>query len=60
MAKLYGAVPPLTVITAFYALPTVAGGKCADIAIGCAGLLLALEGVPTLSKEHALVRAIND
>ena len=36
-----------------YALPTVAGGKCADIAIGCAGLLLALEGVPTFSEEHA-------
>jgi len=37
----------------WYALPTVAGGKCADIAIGCAGLLLALEGVPTFSEEHA-------
>jgi hypothetical protein len=48
------------VITALYALPTVAGGKCADIAIGCAGLLLALEGVPTFSEERALVRAIND
>jgi hypothetical protein len=48
------------VITALYALPTVAGGKCADIAIACAGLLLALEGVPTFSEEHALVRAIND
>jgi hypothetical protein len=41
------------VITVWYALPTVAGGKCADIAIGCAGLLLALEGVPTFSEEHA-------
>jgi hypothetical protein len=47
------------VITARYKLPTLAGGKLADIAIGCAGLLVALEGVPAFSEEHALVRAIN-
>jgi hypothetical protein len=46
------------VITAWYTLPTAADGKFADIAIGCAGLLVALVGVPALSEEQALVIAI--
>jgi hypothetical protein len=45
-------MPPFTLITALYELPTVAVGKVADMAIGS----VAMEGAPdALSVEQAVV-----
>jgi hypothetical protein len=57
VVKVYGAMPPFTLMTALYELPTVAVGKVADIAIGS----VAMEGVPeALSVEQAVVASTSD